>query len=129
MLDLLQRAGLPTADLGEGGVDFLVADQDGRALGVIGLQRFEGVGLLRSLVVDGDHRGRRLGVALVAELEARARAAGTLDLVLLTETAEAFFGRRGYARIERAAAPAVLQQTAEFRALCPASAVCMRKRL
>ena len=37
------------------------------------------------------------------------------------------FARRGYRHIDRDAAPAPLQDTAEFKSLCPEGAVCMVK--
>jgi N-acetylglutamate synthase-like GNAT family acetyltransferase len=49
--------------------------------------------------------------------------------VLLTETAETFFRRLGYTVIERDQAPSAVASSAEFRTLCPATAVCMTKRL
>jgi amino-acid N-acetyltransferase len=49
--------------------------------------------------------------------------------VLLTQTAEVFFANRGYRRIGRADAPQAVQASAEFRSLCPASAVAMSRVL
>jgi amino-acid N-acetyltransferase len=49
--------------------------------------------------------------------------------VLLTETAEGFFRAIGYEIIDRSHVPEKINQSAEFRLLCPASAVCMRKSL
>ena len=54
---------------------------------------------------------------------------GHAVLYPLTTTAEAFFARRGYGRILCEAPPPVLHRTAEFAALCPASATCMSKAL
>jgi N-acetylglutamate synthase-like GNAT family acetyltransferase len=62
-------------------------------------------------------------------LEAGARAGGLTHLYLLTETAKDFFLKRGYHVVPRAAAPTALQTTAEFKSLCPASAICMHKEL
>ncbi len=70
-----------------------------------------------------------LGAALLAHAERAARQRGIAALYLLTTTAEAFFAQRGYARIPREAVPPILCQTAEFAALCPASAVCLTKAL
>ncbi len=50
-------------------------------------------------------------------------------LYLLTITAEGFFAKRGYHRVERDSAPSSVRETAEFKNLCPASAVCMVKYL
>ncbi|UNK49774.1 arsenic resistance N-acetyltransferase ArsN2 [Lysobacter sp. S4-A87] len=126
---LLVDCGLPTEDLDDTPVDFLVAGEGGDTFGVVGLQSFGQVGLLRSLAVHADGRGKGAGSALVDALESHARAAGVRQLVLLTQTAEPFFAARGYAPIARAAAPAAVQGSAEFRSICPASATCMSKEL
>ncbi len=57
------------------------------------------------------------------------RANGIEALVLLTETAEAFFTRHGYLVIERESVPDEIKQSAEFQSLCPDSAICMTKSL
>ena len=49
--------------------------------------------------------------------------------MLLTETAEKFFRAIGYEVIDRRHVPEEIKQSAEFRSLCPASAVCMTKLL
>jgi amino-acid N-acetyltransferase len=48
---------------------------------------------------------------------------------LLTMTAEGFFQRRGYRRIDRRDAPRAIQSTTEFAGLCPRSSAFMIKRL
>jgi amino-acid N-acetyltransferase len=127
---LLRAAGLPTADLaGRDDLRFWRVCDRGRVVGAIGLEPHGDVGLLRSLVVAPELRGRGLGVVLVDALEREARATGLGALVLLTQTAEAFFANRGYRRIDRAAVPAAVQASAEFRSLCPASAAAMIKVL
>jgi amino-acid N-acetyltransferase len=98
-------------------------------IGVIGLERFDDVGLLRSLAVSGEHRHHGLGFALVRALERRAALAGIAALVLLTVTARDFFLRAGYQVITRMQAPASVRASSEFRSLCPDSAVCMTKQL
>jgi amino-acid N-acetyltransferase len=128
VLELLKQAGLPTADLADAAtVEFWVADDEGRIAGAIGLERFGADALLRSLVVAPGYRNRGLGIELVAALEREARAAGVRTLVLLTQTAEKFFARLGFAAIDRAAAPAPVQASAEFRSLCPSCAFTMIK--
>jgi amino-acid N-acetyltransferase len=54
---------------------------------------------------------------------------GVEQLVLLTEAAEQFFHAIGYEAIDRSSVPEAIKQSAEFRSLCPASAVCMTKYL
>jgi len=126
---LLLDCGLPVEDLDTAAVDFLIAGEGAETFGVIGLQSFGDVGLLRSLAVHADGRGKGTGGALVDALESRARAVGMHQLVLLTQTAEPFFAARGYLPIARDAAPPAVQGSAEFRSICPASATCMSKDL
>ncbi|MEI7037808.1 arsenic resistance N-acetyltransferase ArsN2 [Fulvimonas yonginensis] len=126
---LLARCALPTGDLAEARVDFVVAVEGDRLVGAVGLQQFGDTGLLRSLAVEESARGAGIGARLVRALEALARERGLRQLVLLTQTAEAFFAGRGYAPIDRQTVPARVQASAEFRSLCPASATCMTRTL
>lgn len=75
------------------------------------LQPFGESALLRSVVVMPELRGtvKKLG--------------------LLTLSAQRFFERQGYEVIARQAMPRALQDSDEFRSLCPESAVCMVKSL
>ena len=129
---LLDEAGLPVADLSpEQLVDFLVAERAGtgqsETLAIIGLQRFDEVGLLRSLVVSQGDRNSGLGRRLVSALEANACCAGVNDLWLLTIDAERYFESLGYKLMSRDSAPESIQNTAEFSDLCPDGAFLMRK--
>jgi N-acetylglutamate synthase-like GNAT family acetyltransferase len=127
---LLETSGLPVEDLGTApALGFWIAEEGGQLIGMIGLERHGSAGLLRSLVVSPGHRRQGLGRDLVATLEREARAAGVQLLVLLTQTAVAFFERLGYEVIDRALAPDRLKRSAEFRSLCPASALCLIKQL
>ena len=126
--NLLTAAGLPTADLTAAPLaDFWGCGDGADLIGVVGLEIYGTVALLRSLAVAPAWQGRGLGSALVAHAERAARQRGVQALYLLTTTAEAFFVRRGYVRLPREAAPTVLRQTTEFAALCPASAVCLTR--
>ncbi|MBS0393553.1 MAG: GNAT family N-acetyltransferase [Proteobacteria bacterium] len=127
---LLTGAALPADDVVESDrLAFWVAERGGALSGVVGLERSGASMLLRSLAVAPAVRGRGDGKALVAFAEQRARESGCRDLHLLTMTAEAFFGGLGYARLERADVPDGVRQTAQFSSLCPASAVCMTRRV
>ena len=127
---LLAAAGLPTADLAaEHFAHFLAAGPAQAPEALIGLQPYGEVALLRSLVVSPEARGKGYGSALVTEIEAYAQQLGVRELYLLTNSAETFFSRRGYSRLDRTGVPEPIRQTAEFSSLCPASAVCMHKRI
>jgi N-acetylglutamate synthase-like GNAT family acetyltransferase len=127
---LLKDSGLPTADLASAReFQSWLLEEEGSILGVIGLERFGHEALLRSLAVAPERRKRGLGHELVARLEQEARADGIAHLVLLTETAQAFFRRLGYAVTDRSQVSEAIKQSAEFRLLCPVSAICMSKAL
>ncbi|MDI9238410.1 arsenic resistance N-acetyltransferase ArsN2 [Lysobacter sp. LF1] len=126
---LLVAAALPVDDLDDADVRFIVAIDDDKPVGAVGLEAFGSVGLLRSLAVRADRRGSGIGNRLVDALEAQARDAGFEQLVLLTTTAAPFFAMRGYRAIDRIDAPAAVRDSAEFRSLCPASATCMARSL
>lgn len=127
---LLAATGLPAADLAAAPrADFWGCHESIALIGVIRLEAYGTVALLRSLAVAPDWQGRGLGSALLAHAEWVARQRGVETLYLPTATAGAFFARRGYGRIPREAAPPVLQHTTEFAAPCPTRAVCMTQAL
>jgi len=130
VLALLKGAGLPTADLTSvARLHLWVLEAEGSLIGVVGMERFGTRALLRSLAVAPSYQQRGMGRQLVARLEREAQADGVEQLVLLTETAERFFRAIGYEVIDRRHVPEEIKQSAEFRSLCPASAVCMSKSL
>jgi amino-acid N-acetyltransferase len=125
VLELLRRCGLPTDGVPDEAEALLVAREDGRVVGVAGLELHGGEGLLRSVATAQEFRGRRVASRLCDEVEKRAHSLGVTRLYLLTETAEAFFAKRGYRRVERANAPRGIASSKEFATLCPVSSALM----
>ncbi len=126
----LAAARLPVADLAiDDMAHFLLAESDGTPVGTVGLEPFDGIALLRSLVVVPHSQGGGAGQKLVAALEAEAAERGLNELWLLTTDADAYFAKLGYVEVPRDQAPDSIQQTTEFSKLCPADAVVMSKRL
>jgi len=125
---LLASHGLPTADLAEH-VHCVVAKSRGELSAVAGIEVHGTDALLRSVCVREDQRGQGLAMRACEWLEAHARALGVSCFYLLTTTAQAYFERRGFTVCSRAVAPEAIRATAEFRALCPATAICMRRQL
>ncbi len=107
---------------------FWVIKEKGEILGVIGLEPFGRLALLRSLAVDPRFRKRGFATQLTKKVEEYAASHKIKELYLLTMTAESFFLKRGYRRIERNSAPLQIQTTMEFQGLCPVSSVCMVKQ-
>jgi amino-acid N-acetyltransferase len=127
---LLGSQRLPFSDITAEHLEhFLYAGSDASPTGMVGVEIYGSVGLLRSLVVADDARTQGLGSALVEEAERYAVARQVSALYLLTTTAEKFFERRGYQRIDRTQAPPAIQATVEFASLCPASSAFMIKQL
>ena len=84
---LLSSAGLPTAGVGEHLGTFIVAEDAGALVGVVGLEVHGEYALLRSATVAGPWRGRGLGRRLVKQIVAAAETRGIRALYLLTPRA------------------------------------------
>ena len=127
-LDLLGRAELTDRDVSEGwGHYFVVREDDGRVIGVAGLELHGEDGLLRSVAVDADYRGQGLATALVEAVLERAARVGLGSVYLLTATARDYFARRGFADCARDEAPPAIRESWEFRTGCPSTAAFMRR--
>ncbi len=126
---LLSEAGLPHEDIVKHLKDFLLAKQDGMIIGTVGLEVLGELGLLRSLAVAGEHRGKRIGNILHESMISYACRQGIKQIYALTLTIEGFLQQRGFYRIARDDAPQPLKETGEFKSLCPVSAICMTRKL
>lgn len=127
---LLEQCRLPTTDLSTcPSLQLFGVSADAALHGMVGLEFYPPVGLLRSLAVSPELRGKGLGGILVEFVESQAREAGIETLYLLTTTAAPFFARLGYASVAREDAPTAIRSTAQFSGLCPASSTFMAKRL
>jgi amino-acid N-acetyltransferase len=127
---LLSESSLPISDITTQHLQHFFGCGSGPELeGVVGLELFGEMALLRSLAVAASRRNSGLGSRLVAHTELFARDQGVQSLFLLTTTAEKFFLRRGYARIPREDAPAAIKTTTEFSGICPTSSAFMVKML
>jgi amino-acid N-acetyltransferase len=127
---LLQAQGLPVSDITDEHLEhFFFIGSDGSPSGLVGLEIYGSDALLRSLVVGENARGKGLGSALTDHAEQYAASKGVRSIYLLTTTAETFFKRLGYERIQRSQAPSSIERTREFASLFPASSAFMVKSL
>jgi amino-acid N-acetyltransferase len=127
---LLSSTGLPTDDLTDDLVStFLVLRDNGIVRGAVGLECHGEIALLRSLVVQEEFRGHGRGAQLLNAAETLARELKVRSIYLLTTTADAFFARWGYKRVNRDDVPDEIRTTKQFSALCPSTAVIMVKRV
>jgi len=127
---LLQAQGLPVSDITDEHLEhFFFIGSDDSPTGLVGLELYGTDALLRSLVVAENARSKGFGSTLIDHAEQYSASKGVRSIYLLTTTAEAFFKRLGYERVERAKAPASIARTREFAGLCPASSAFMLKLL
>lgn len=126
---MLEAERLPTSDIATSGVALIVAETTERIVGVIGIEPRGRTGIIRSLAVIPKFRGKGIARSLVARAEALAAGGGLRAIFLLTDGAAAFWERAGYTRVPRMEAPREIQASAEFAALCPAAATCMKRML
>ena len=127
---LLQAQGLPVSDITDEHLEnFFYIGSDGSPTGLVGLEIYGTDALLRSLAVGGNARGKGLGSGLIAHAERFAASKNVRSIYLLTTTAEAFFRRLGYERIDRSVAPPCNKRTRGFASLCPANSAFMVKSL
>ncbi len=122
---VLEESGLPSQDCEPHLTNFFVAEVDARMVGVGGLELRGIDGLVRSIAVLPAFRGRGIGRALFQRIADRAIRSGIHRLYLLTETAEDYFTKLGFAPIARGDAPLAIAGTRQFRELCAQSATVM----
>jgi amino-acid N-acetyltransferase len=127
--ELLTKTDLPVEGVKDTIGSFVVAESEGRVVGVGGVERCGDFGLLRSVAVDPAARSRGVGAAMTEWLIADSEASGLHALYLLTTTAENYFPSFGFDKTTRESVPVAIKQTAEFRDICPSSATVMRREL
>lgn len=127
---LLQSCRLPVEDLPDELQGFTLAlDQGLAVVGSVGIERVGPYGLLRSFAVYETFRKSGVGQHLYEKALDFARNTSIRELWLITTSADEYFARRGFERIERADVPPEISGTMQFSALCPASSTVMRKRI
>jgi amino-acid N-acetyltransferase len=124
---LLREHKLPIDGLRDHLATTLVARDGDAIVGSAALEVYGDGALLRSVAVAPGRQHAGLGRTLVDAAIDLARARDVDALYLLTTTAERYFPKFGFERIERGDVPAGVQRSVEFTSACPASAIVMRK--
>lgn len=127
VLSLLNRSNLPSAGVADALPHFVIAENEGRLVGVAGLEVYGDSALLRSVAVEESWRGSGVGRTLIERALSVTRERGIKDVFLLTTTAEQYFPRFGFTCVSRDSVSKAVQESAEFKGACPASAIVMRK--
>ncbi len=127
IMKLLLNNQLPTEDINEQKIQFFVAIVNNVVVGAIGIEKYNHLGLQRSLAVNNEYRNLNIGKKLLLHLFDYCSTAKIKKLFLLTTTAEKYFYRFGFQAINRTDVPEVISNTKEFQDICPQSAVTMFK--
>ncbi len=107
--------------------DFLLAFADEKLVGSAGVEINGTTGLLRSVAVSEDFRNYKIANRLINDLTKQARLKGVKELYLITTTAEGYFEKQGYTRVERENVPAEITQSQQFSSICPSTSIVMKK--
>ena len=126
----LVKAGLPADDIGDPFVMlWRFETYEDVPVGFGGLEIHGYDALLRSVVTLPPLRQVGMGAAIVAALEAEARAHRCRAIYLLTVSEADFFARLGYKPCARGDVPEGLRASRQFAALCPPTATAMVKNV
>ena len=122
---LLEECGLSAIGLIDVLDGLLVAEGDGRLVGMAGIERYGDSVLVRSVAVRERNRSRGIGEALVSGLLDRARDLGASRAYLLTDTAERFFSALGFETVPRSHVPAAVLASPVVMMVCTEDCACM----
>lgn len=124
IIHLLSENNLPTSDLEFGKQVFFIAREESKIVGCIGIEKYEKNGLLRSLAVSESIKKKGIGRKLHNQLVEFAITKGLEKLYLLTTTANKYFEKIGWLKIERSLVPDSVLNSSEFSSICPSTAIC-----
>jgi amino-acid N-acetyltransferase len=125
---LLDLQNLPSEDITPAALEHFLVCRDALGVaGVVGLEYYGNIALLRSLVVADGFARQGLGRRLVAATEYHARRRQVRSIYLLTTTAQLFFQALGFHCLRRDCAPRAIQDSTQFKSLCPSTAILMVK--
>ena len=124
----LRENGLPEVGAERWIENFIIIENEsGDWIGVAGAEFYGESGLLRSIAVDKQFRGRGHGQILVNAMLVKARNKGIKIVYLLTEDGESYFKHRGFQIAKREDVDDVVKTSLEFTEACSERALVMRK--
>ena len=124
VVSLIEECGLPAEGVREHFGRFLVARLAGKRIGCVGMEVYGEHVLLRSLAVARHARNAGVGDALLSRAIEEARnAGGRTAWGLTTFGRKGLFDRFGFRVVPRSGAPPALAPSAQFRGVCPETAV------
>jgi len=123
---LLKLNDLPIEGVDDHWRTFVVAWDGDRLVGCGGAEAYQVAALIRSIAVDREYRSHGVGRQIVRNLLDRLSSRGLREFYLLTTTAEEYFKKRGFKRIDRDEVHPQLLSSRELQGACPDTAICMR---
>lgn len=130
ILALLSVTDLPHEGVVEHLTNFFIARDNGQLIGCAGLERYQQIGLLRSVAISPALQRTGLGSQLISLLIQQAANDGITELVLLTTTAKDFFANRfNFLLVDRSQYDDRLKDSPEWRLPRCSSAAFMRLNL
>lgn len=127
--NLLSQNDLPNQDVEDNNVAIFALKDGANLIGIIGLEKYGNIALLRSMVTDEKYRGQGYGKILFEEIIKYSKNNCVSELFLLTCSADKYFEKLGFAYIKREKLPREIKQTKQFTQLCPCSAICMALKI
>lgn len=129
-VNALRDVDLPGSDLDEAGRSFFAfSTLAGSHVGYGGFEQYGSDVLVRSVIVEPQHRGKGIGRNLIAVLLREAFDAGARKAWLFTTNATALFEKAGFKPAARDAAPATILATRQATELCPATATLLSRAI
>lgn len=122
---LLLAESLPVAGVAQHLGNFVVAERDDNVVAAMGLEVYGDTALLRSAVVSPGEKGKGIGGTLYHAVLRNAARLGVHRLLLLTNTAEVYFARKGFKRIAQETVTGPITTSVEFSGGCPSHSACM----
>ncbi len=129
IIKLLSDNNLPMIDIKQDNIQLFIGLLNNKIISSIGLENYKSIGLLRSLAVKDSFKGQQIGAKLVWQMIDFCKIEKVSKLYLLTTTAEKYFDKFGFIKIDRLEVPDIIKQTREFKDICPVSAVVMYKNM
>lgn len=127
--ELLLSSGLPSSDLNNAPIHLFGMKKNNRLIATGALEVYGNNAVLRSVAVSNNFQNKGYGKQIVRHLEKVATELKISHLFLLTTTAEIFFKKLGYLPFQRSLSPTEILSSAQFRDICPQSALCLCKKL
>jgi amino-acid N-acetyltransferase len=126
---LLSECGLPTLYIHRHLKSFMVAKVGKKIVGVIGVEVYGRVGLLRSLCVKKAYRDQGIAKMLNAKILAYVRIRKINRLYVFTWDAEKFASKLGFRKVDKKRVSKSIRSTWQFRSFKPYPVVCMMKKI